>query len=239
MSFRILYQDPFLVAIEKPSGFYVHPPEESIHKIRKNLSCLHSLRDQINSYLYPVHRIDRATSGVLIFALDSQTAHSLCKMFEHQKIKKTYYCIIRGWINNSVTVDYPLKSETNGEIKLSSLTSFQSIAQIEIQNSVGKYSTSRYSMIIAQPKTGRKHQIRRHLHHISHPIIGDTIYGNSEHNHFFKKKLDLNGLLLKSYSIEFTHPNTGLPIKIKSKWNTTWHTIFDLFNICPVNYLLT
>ncbi len=233
MYFRILYQDPYLVAIEKPAGYHVHPPEDSTHRISPLTNCLHLLGKQLNTYLYPVHRLDRATSGVLLFALQSETARELCQLFQNQKIKKTYITVVRGWTPEAATIEHPLRSENDPDQRLESVTAYERIAKMEIPFPNGRFSSSRYSLLHIEPHTGRRHQIRRHCQHISHPLIGDTIYGNGEHNRLFREKLEINGLLLKAYSVEMIHPQTGTPLRITSRWNGMWHQLFDLFGVCP------
>ena len=233
--FRILYQDPHYVAIDKPAGFHVHPPEDKAHRISKSVNCLALLRDQLGTYLYPVHRLDRATSGVLIFGLSSEAAKKLSESFTRQEVQKTYYCVTRGWILEKNRISRPLKSEQSSEEPsyLDSITDINPLARIELPIAVGPYSSCRYSLVEVQPKTGRRHQIRRHLEHISHPLVGDTVYGRTEHNRIFKEHLGISGLLLKAYSLEFIHPFYNHSIRIISKWNGAWHRVFNLFGVCP------
>lgn len=233
MSFRLLYEDPYIVAIEKPAGFHVHPPEDSNHTISPSVNCLHILRNQLGKYLYPVHRLDRATSGVLLFGLEPMATRRLSEAFQEQSIKKTYFCVVRGWTEKAGIIDRPLRSDKDPEERLNSETTYSSLAQVELPISNQKYLSSRYSLLKVHPHTGRRHQIRRHLDSISHPLIGDTQYGNGEHNRIFKEKLKISGLLLKAYSIEFNHPIHQNPMKIESRWNGRWHQIFDLFGVCP------
>jgi tRNA pseudouridine65 synthase len=233
MNFRILYQDDFFLAIDKPAGFHVHPPEDSTHKISNLYNCLYLLKRQTGRYLYPVHRIDRATSGVLLFALQSETAKFLCQLFQKQTISKTYFCVVRGWTPESGEIDHPLKSETDPSLRIPALTHYRRIATLELPEAIGKYTSARYSLLRVEPQSGRKHQIRRHFAHLSYPLIGDTIYGNGEHNRFFREKLNIPKLLLKAYQISFIHPHTDLVVSIKSRWNKPWHQIFDLLGVCP------
>ncbi len=226
MSFRILYQDDFMIAIEKPPGFHVHPPEDSNHPISNHFNCLHLLRNQISQYLYPVHRLDRATSGVLLFGLKSDSARKLCQAFENHQIRKTYFCVTRGWTDEAGQIDAPLG--TSG-----ALTSYSRLGKLELPHSVSRYPSARYSLLQVEPRSGRQHQIRRHFAHISHPLIGDTVYGSGEHNRYFRSQLLIHGLLLKAYSVELLHPETGEPLQITSRWNGLWHRVFDRFEVCP------
>ncbi|MGK5085414.1 pseudouridine synthase [Bdellovibrionota bacterium FG-1] len=234
MPLRILYQDPHLVAVDKPSGFHVHPPEDQAIRIRPSINCLHILGRQLDQYLYPVHRIDCATSGVLIFALDQETARQLSQGFQNRLIKKTYYCVVRGWMPDSLTIDRPLSSENDPDTYMPASTAFLQISQLELPLAIGQHPTVRYSLLQAQPASGRYHQIRRHLAGHSHPIIGDAIRGDGIHNRLFRDQLQIPSLLLKSQRLEFTHPRTGEPLRIESRWTKKWHKIFDLFGVCPV-----
>ncbi|MEO5970933.1 MAG: pseudouridine synthase, partial [Bdellovibrionia bacterium] len=166
MSLRILYQDLSLVVVDKPAGFHVHPPEDMRHKIPNGINCLHLLSRQINTYLYPVHRLDRATSGVLVFALKPEVATALSKLFSERTIEKTYFTVVRGWVEpGASTINYPLKEFNNsGEaVFRESVTHYEAIAWVELPTPVGKYSTARYSLVRVSPETGRMHQIRRHF----------------------------------------------------------------------------
>jgi tRNA pseudouridine65 synthase len=225
MEFRILYQDADLIAVDKPAGFQVHQPEDTRHRVSKQFDCLHLLRKQIEQYLYPVHRLDRATSGVLIFALNPEAAAKIAAGFQQKTIKKTYFCVTRGWVKPSGKIDR-LIQEKEAE------TDFHNVAQIELPHAVGRYPSARYSLVQAEPLTGRMHQIRKHFSQISHPLIGDTIYGDHPHNVFFREKIGIKTLLLKAYSLELDHPVTGERLRIHSKWNPTWHQVFELFGVC-------
>jgi tRNA pseudouridine65 synthase len=233
MAFRILYQDPYLVAIDKPSGFHVHPPEDTAHRVSRNVNCLFLLRKQLNTYLYPVHRLDRATSGVLIFALQSDTARELARGFQQQEMKKTYFCVTRGWAPEQGTITQSLQADTEAKNLLEASTTYSRLGTIELPHAVGRYPSARYSLLRVEPHTGRKHQIRRHMNHMSYPLIGDTVYGSGEHNRFFREKLQIQGLLLKAYSLEFKHPHTGELMKFSTRWNGLWHQVFELFGLCP------
>lgn len=225
MEFRILYQDAHLIAIDKPAGFQVHQPEDLRHRVSKQFDCLHLLRKQIEQYLYPVHRLDRATSGVLIFALSPEIASLISTAFQEKLIRKKYFCVVRGWVDSEGCIDRLIQEKQ-------AQTLYNCVAKIELPEAVGRYPSARYSLVQAEPQTGRMHQIRKHFAQISHPLIGDTIYGDHPHNVFFREKLGLRALMLKAYSLEFVHPVTLEPLRIHSKWNPTWHQVFDLFGVC-------
>ena len=236
MSLRILYQDPYFVAVDKPAGFHVHPPEDQRHKISRAVNCLFILNQQLQSYIYPIHRLDRATSGVLLFALDSDSARLGCDLFKNREIEKIYYCVVRGKIEESGRIDYPLDShaESQDAERQPAVTEYTPVASIELPFASSRFLTSRYTLLRVKPLTGKMHQIRRHFAHLSHPLIGDTVYGDGKHNRYFREQLNISGLLLKSYSLEFQHPRSESGLYIASTWNGTWHKVFELFQICPL-----
>jgi tRNA pseudouridine65 synthase len=235
MSFKVLYKDPYFVAIDKPAGFHVHPPEDQRHKIPRSVNCLYILNQQLQTYIYPVHRLDRATSGVLLFALDSDAARLGCDLFKNKDIKKIYYCVVRGRLEKPGCIDYPLASPAPGQDaeRQPAITEYAPLASIELPFASGRHSTSRYTLLRVKPLTGKMHQIRRHFAHLSHPLVGDTVYGDGKHNRYFREQLNISGLLLKSYSLEFIHPMNGSGLYIASTWNGMWHKVFDLFQVCP------
>lgn len=241
MTFRILYRDSDYVAIDKPAGFHVHPPEDQSHRIARSLNCLALLRDQLGHYVYPVHRLDRATSGVLIYGLSSEAAGLLAERFRRQVVLKTYFCVVRGWVDEGL-ISQPLKADRATADRacvaplLLSETAYRCVARVELPLAVDRYPSSRYSLVRVVPKTGRRHQIRLHFKHESHPLIGDSVYGNGPHNQAFRAGLGISGLLLKAYSLRFEHPRTGMPIEITSRWTGTWHKVFDLFGVCPYEF---
>jgi len=226
MAFKILHQDDCIIAIEKPAGFIVHAHENPQHQISNRWNCLYILNRQLKQYLYPVHRIDRATSGVLVFALNKMSAANLQQQFREKTILKKYYCVARGFVDTQNQI------HTIDENK-ESITNYRCLKTIELPYAIGRYPTARYSLVEVHPITGRLHQIRKHFSHISHHLIGDRIYGDGKHNLFFRNELKIDPLLLKSYSISFTHPKSAQTVTLYSHWTHAWHQVFDLFNICP------
>jgi tRNA pseudouridine65 synthase len=227
MKLRILYQDSDLVIVDKPAGFHVHPPEDQTHRISRNTNCLLILSKQLERYVYPIHRLDRATSGVLVFALTQEAARDLNNAFRERKVRKTYVCVTRGWVPEKGEITQPI-----GENE--ALTTFEKLAHLELPHAIGKYPTARYSLVRVWPHTGRTHQIRRHFAHLAHPLIGDTLYGDRQHNRLFKETLALPGLFLKAHTLEFLHPKTSVAMCVDSRWSGAWHTVFDRFGICPL-----
>lgn len=225
--FEILKLEKDFVAIEKPSGFHVHQPEFPRRRVPKNITCLHVLRDQIQTWLYPVHRLDVATEGVLLFALNKESASSLCRQFQQGLVKKTYFAIARGYTLDQGIIDVPLELDSTG-VPVPSLTRYKTHARVELPFAVGKrHSSARYSLIEAFPETGRFHQIRRHMARLSHPLIGDAAHGDSHHNRFFRAELGLPGLWLKAKTIEFMHPISGESVRVESQWTPKWRRAFE------------
>jgi tRNA pseudouridine65 synthase len=226
-TFEILHQDHDVVAIEKPPGFHVHQPEHPRRRVSREVICLPNLRDQIQSYLFPVHRLDVATEGVLVFALNKESAANLCRQFQAGIVKKTYFAIARGWTPEEKVIDIPLELDSTG-VAVESLTRIRTIARVELPQAVGKrHATARYSLVQAKPETGRFHQVRRHLARLSHPLVGDAVHGDSYHNRFFRLDLDAPGLWLKAKDIEFRHPVTGSPVRLESRWTPRWKHVFS------------
>jgi len=211
---EILYQDEFLVAINKPSNLLVH---RSLIDKRETRFAVQILRDQIGQYVYPVHRLDKPTSGVLLFVLDKDTARNLSEQIKNGLFKKEYLAVVRGYTDEKDTIDYALKevldkmtdkkARTDKEPQLA-VTEYEKILHVELPFAVGRYKTTRYSLVRLKPQTGRKHQLRRHMKHILHPIVGDTKYGRNEHNIFFREKYDCHRLLLHASKLTIIHPVT-------------------------------
>ncbi len=201
--------------------------------------ALQIVRDQIGQYVYPVHRLDKPTSGILILALSSQCARLLGDQFSQNRVKKEYTAVVRGYTKDSGIIDYPLKEELDkiadkkareDKEAQDAVTEYMTLNKIEIPYEVEGYPTSRYSFIKAYPKTGRKHQIRRHMKHISHPIIGDANHGRGRHNRFFKSEFNVNRLLLACTEVSFTHPFTHTELSITCPIDGEFLSLLEKFN---------
>ncbi len=231
---EILYKDDYLVAINKPSGLLVHKSMIDKHEI---YFAMKMLRDQIGQWVYPVHRLDKPTSGVLLFALDSHTAKLMSEQFREHTIQKTYIAVVRGYIQEEGIIDYALSvkldkiadrdaSEVLKEDQ-DALTAFKRLKTVELDISVGKYEKTRYSMVELKPLTGRKHQLRRHMKHLSHHILGDTKYGRGEHNKMIRREFDCHRLLLHALRLEFIHPYTDEALTISVEVDEIFHLFFS------------
>jgi tRNA pseudouridine65 synthase len=236
MKLNILYEDDSVVVIHKPAGLLVH---RTALDRKETQFAMQILRDQIGHYVYPVHRLDRPTSGVLLFAKSSSCAAKLQLQFQSHQVGKEYIAVVRGYMNQSMTLDYPLKEELDPIAdKLASrtkdaqpaLTEITAGQGVELPHSVGRYSTCRYSWVKLQPMTGRKHQLRRHMAHLRHPIVGDTTHGDGKHNAFFRQQMDCARLLLEATSINFQHPVTSQPIRVSTSYDETFVKLAEAFS---------
>lgn len=209
--FEILFEDDNLIAINKPSGIMVHRSKISEDKI----FVLQLLRDQIGQRIYPVHRLDRGTSGLLLFAKHEQAASLLGEQFRHRQVQKEYMAIIRGYVERQGIIDYPLAAPGKSET-LPAQTHYERLAQAEYPVAIGRYPTSRFSFVRIKPETGRWHQIRRHFSHIRHPIIGDKKHGDVKHNHYFRDVLGVGRLLLHASRLQIIHPTSKKDLMIET-----------------------
>lgn len=222
VNLRVLHLDTDIVVIDKPAGFHVHPPENRLNRISNHQNCLWILNRQLERHLYPVHRLDVPTSGALLYALSSEAASQMARLFRDRQIHKRYVCLVRGYVDDVFDIE-----NEDGQTK------FRCIYRAEKPFPTDRYQTTRLSFVEAVPITGKHHQIRRHLSTLRHPIVGDREHGDRHINRFFKETLELNGLFLKAYQLDFTHPMSGEPISCQSRWDNRWHQVFDWVGICP------
>jgi tRNA pseudouridine65 synthase len=216
----ILYRDEHIVVIDKPPGLLVHRSEIDRHETR---FAIQILRDQIGRRVWAAHRLDRGTSGVLLFGLSAGIAAALGRQFAAGTVEKRYWAVVRGHPPACGTIDHPLSrprdpylftgEQSSTEAK-PALTHYRTLAEIELPVAVDRYPTSRYALLELEPLTGRRHQLRRHLKHIAHPIIGDATYGKGRHNRFFAERFDCHRLLLACTELCFNHPASGRRLRI-------------------------
>ena len=208
---EIIYQDDCMVAINKPNGLLVHR-----RKIAADVRvfALNLLRDQLGRVVHPIHRLDRKTSGILVFSFERETTRRLQAILASDDSIKEYTAITRGYFPKDTLVDHPLTNE-KGKLQ-SAVTQFRLIRKIELDIPYGKHASSRYSMIKAFPKTGRMHQIRKHCNHLRHPIIGDRPHGCNKQNRLFKERWSLHNMLLHASSLDIIHPYTKQALALKA-----------------------
>ncbi len=216
----ILFQDELIVAVDKPSGMFVHRSEADRSA---TVFVLQTVRDQLGSFVYPVHRLDRPTSGVLLLAKSPEAAAMFASMFAERQIRKTYLALVRGFTDDAGTINRPLvpskgRGNPNSEAQTTpkeAETDYQTLERFEAPFASGQHATTRCSLVEAQPKTGRYHQIRRHLFGITHPIIGDSDHGDTRLNRMYQQHLGVTRLMLVATRVEFVHPITNQAVTIE------------------------
>jgi tRNA pseudouridine65 synthase len=196
----ILFEDDDLVVVNKPSGLLVHRGWGRDSRVAMTM-----VRDMLGKYVYPSHRLDRPTSGALVFALSKESARFLAQAFEHRTVEKRYLALVRGVTPEAGIMDSQVPKKPKGE-RVDAETHFRRLWVFE----------DRYSLVEAMPKTGRLHQIRRHLRHITHPLIGDVNYGSGEHNRLFRERFDLHRLALHAHFLAFEHPTSGERVEVRA-----------------------
>lgn len=226
---EIIYEDAQYVAINKPNGLLVH--RTRIAEEKKEFA-LQLLRDQIGYHLYAVHRLDRGTSGVLLFAKTPEAAAPFTKAFGERQTDKTYFAIVRGFSPETGKIDSPIRPDKDHKHKepQEAITHFSRLATVEMSIPVGPYQTSRYSLVSIKPETGRMHQIRKHFAHIRHYIVGDKRHGDWHHNRMFLEELNSPHLLLHAAALTFKHPFTGEIIQLKALLPENMRRLCQQFN---------
>jgi tRNA pseudouridine65 synthase len=237
----ILFRDERLVAVHKPSGLLVHRTALDPHAER---FAVQLLRRQLQRRVHPVHRLDKGASGVLLFALDKPAAAALGNALRAHALQRTYLAVVRGRIAEAGTIDHPLElrrdpAERGPDARQRegaalarpasqhALTRYAPLATTELPQRVDRYPTSRYSLLRLEPLTGRRHQLRRHLAHASHPIVGDTTYGNGRHNRLFRTLFASERLLLACVELRLVHPVTGEPLVITAPLAAEFAAVVD------------
>lgn len=230
----ILYRDDSLIAINKPAGMLVHRSWLDKHE---SVFAMQTLRDQIGQHVFPVHRLDRPTSGVLLFALNAETARIVSEQFEQHQVQKSYLAVVRGYLSGEDRIDYPLKVQldkiadkfSQEKAPQEAITDYQGLATVEMPYPAGKFSSARYSLVQLFPKTGRKHQLRRHLKHLFHPIMGDTNYGDLHQNRALTAHTGCDRLFLHANQLSITHPHKLQKITINAPLDSQWQRLFSQF----------
>ncbi|QHM72246.1 tRNA pseudouridine(65) synthase TruC [Mixta intestinalis] len=231
----IIYQDEWLVAVNKPAGWLVH---RSWLDRKEKVVVMQTVRDQIGQHVFTAHRLDRPTSGVLLMGLSSEVGRLLAQQFEQHQMVKTYHAVVRGWLEGADRLDYPLTEELDkigdkyaaqDKGPQEAVTDWRGLAITEQAVAIGRYATARYSLIELQPATGRKHQLRRHLAHLRHPIIGDTTHGDLRQNRGAARHFGCGRLMLHASSLALNHPVTGEPLVIRAGLDAIWQRMMQQF----------
>lgn len=235
-STEILYEDDWIIAVDKPAGLLVHPSWIAPARTPNLVARLRARYP--GEKVHTVHRLDRATSGVILFARSKEVAQQLQSAFSERRIEKRYLCVVRGWPEEEGVIDYALKpihdriadAHSNPDKPAQdAVSSYRRLGCVELPIPVGRYPVARYSLVEVCPKTGRKHQIRRHMKHIFHPLIGDTKHGEGRHNRLFREQFGIHRLLLMATEIAFRHPVSGARVTIGAPVSHEVAQLFDSF----------
>ncbi len=209
----VLYRDDCLAVVDKPAGLMVH--DSALARGETDFAA-DRLREQFDKPIFLIHRLDRATSGCLLLAFDRETASTLGKAVMAGGIEKDYHAVCRGWpAKQQFTVDHPLNGGPGKPLKKPAKTAFEVLATCELAMPSAGFETSRYALLRASPITGRFRQIRRHLKHLSHHLIGDTSHGDGRHNRQFRM-LGIHRMLLHAQRLGFAHPQTGVAMRVEA-----------------------
>lgn len=233
MHISIIFRDEHLIVVHKPPGLLVHRSPIDRHETR---FLLQILRDQIGQYVYPIHRLDKPTSGLIMFALDPETAKHMSLALEAQTVEKTYIALVRGYVETEQVIEHPLVEQLDkmtdnlqkeNEAK-PAVTELAPLARFELPFAVARYQTGRFSLLKLKPKTGRKHQLRRHMAHIRHPIIGDTTHGDGKQNRYAQQHMHIERLALCALELKFQHPYSAQQIALKTTLDNSLEPIRSL-----------
>ena len=222
----VLYEDGELLAVNKPAGLLVHKS-----KIANDETdfLLDRIKEQAGANLYLAHRLDRATSGVLLLAKSREIAGELGRLFMAREVTKKYLAVVRGWPAADGVVDYPLPGVRERGPRKPALTRWRTLATVTVPIEMGRYPEQRYALVEAMPETGRYRQIRRHFHHISHHIIGDTSHGRGDHNRLWRIHFGMHRMLLHSWRLEFAHPVSGVRVTLIAPPDDVWQRVAERF----------
>ena len=220
-AFTVVHRDDALLAVHKPAALLVHRSPIDRHETR---FALQMARDCVGQRVHAVHRLDKATSGLLLFALDADSARHVSHQFEQRTVEKRYRALVRGWPPAAGCIDKPLryKADAPTDVRASggapqqARTHFRCLATATLDQPLGRFPQQRYALLELRPETGRKHQIRRHLNHIGHPIIGDVNHGDRHHNHLFHNWRGYHRLYLAAVGLRVTHPQSQQPLDLRA-----------------------
>lgn len=228
MVLDLIYEDEFVIAVNKPNNVLVHHAKHS-RNVADELSLLQLIENQFNLKVYPIHRLDRKTSGIILLAKQKEFVSKFQELFTENAIQKTYYGIVRGFSPETKTIDSPVKGR-DAKTHKEALTLLKTLNNITLEIPVKPYDTSRYSLVELSPKTGRMHQLRVHMNKISHPLIGDPKYGDKNHNLMFEDELHCDKLFLHAGKLDFQHPFSQENLNLIANFPNDWIKLFNKFS---------
>lgn len=223
---RLLYRDEALVAIDKPAGLLVHPSGLDAHE---TVTALDMASEQLGERLWPLHRLDKATSGVLLFARSAQSASAWGRAFQEGRVAKTYLALVRGWPADAGVTERPLARDpelpSGGQPQLTALTRWRTLRRFDWPfQADGRHPSSRYALVEVRPETGRRHQIRRHFKQLAHPLVGDTTHGKGAHNRAVAQWLGVSRLWLHARAVELPLAGGG-HLRIEAPCGPEWQAL--------------
>ena len=227
MNLTILFEDEYVICVTKPNNVVVHHAHHS-RNVADEDSLLQLLFKQFDKKFYPIHRLDRKTSGIMLLAKETKYVSKFQELFTSNQIQKTYYGIVRGHAPENRIIDSPVKGR-DANVYKEAETHLKTVDKVILDIPVKPYDSSRYSLVEMKPRTGRLHQLRIHMNKISHPLIGDPKYGDKNHNAMFIDNFSCENLFLHAYSLEFKNPFTKENQLIKTDFPSDWITIFKEF----------
>jgi tRNA pseudouridine65 synthase len=224
---EILHQDDAMIAVNKPANLAVHR-SKMVGNADEFLIDL--LREQIGDSVYLAHRLDRATSGVLLVARSKEVAAALGEQFMGRSVHKQYLAVVRGWPDpDEGLIDYPLPGSRETGPRREARTAYRRLATIEVPIELGRYPQQRYALLLAEPESGRFRQIRKHLAHIHHPVIGDCQHGRGDHNRLYKQHFGCHRMLLHAWRLRFAHPLTGAAMEVDAPLDAAYAGLLRRF----------
>ena len=228
MSLEIIYQDNYCLLVTKPNNVLVHHAHHSRNKIDE-VSLIQLIENQFGKRYYPIHRLDRKTSGIILLASKREYVASFQALFTNNEIQKIYYGVVRGFSQEHLIIDSPVKGR-DALVYKDAETQLKLLDKIILEIPVKPYKSSRYSLVELKPKTGRMHQLRIHMNKVSTPLINDAKYGDKNHDLMYAKQFGWKNLFLHAGSLEFIHPFTNQKLTLKSSFSEDWIQLFQKFS---------
>jgi len=227
MSLQVIFEDDYLICVHKPNNMLVHHAHHS-RNVAEETSLLQLILEEKGLKVYPIHRLDRKTSGIILLAKEKEFVSKFQDLFTANQIQKTYFGVVRGFSPETKIIDSPVKGR-DANVHKEALTHLKTLAQVTLEIPVKPYDSSRYSLVELSPKTGRMHQLRVHANKISHPLIGDTKYGDKNHDVMFDENFGWKNMFLHAGKLVFTHPFTAKDFVLKAPFPIDWLALFEEF----------
>jgi tRNA pseudouridine65 synthase len=227
MSLEIIFKDSYCLLVTKPNNVLVHHAHHSRNKIDEK-SLVQLIEDQLGSRYFPIHRLDRKTSGIILLASKKEYVSAFQALFTNKQIKKIYYGVVRGYSQENRIIDSPVKGR-DALVYKEAETHLKRLDKIELNIPVKPYDSSRYSLVELTPTTGRMHQLRIHMNKLSTPLINDAKYGDKNHDTMYREQFGWTNLFLHAGSLAFTHPFSNQELFLKSSFSNDWIQLFEKF----------